>query len=115
MAISTAFYGNNSISTTEFSLTANSTSLGSNTSAGIYQCFIDFANLTVSEQYEFKVYEQVSNTSAQRVVYRSYAAGVQAQPIFASPSLVLMNGWEMSLDKLAGTDRNIVWSIRKVG
>ena len=31
-----------------------------------------------------------------------------------TPALVLMHGWDMTILKLAGTDRSIEWSIRQV-
>jgi hypothetical protein len=41
-------------------------------------------------------------------------AGAQADPLFVTPSLIFLHGWEFSLKKLAGTDRSIEWSIRQV-
>jgi hypothetical protein len=41
-------------------------------------------------------------------------AGVQSDPLWVSPSFVLMNGWDMTLRQTAGTGRAYPWSIRKV-
>ena len=35
-------------------------------------------------------------------------------PIYVSPTLVLGVGWDMTLIKVSGTDRAIVWRIAKV-
>lgn len=111
----TALYENSaSISTTEYSLTANSTSLGAITTDGVYQVFLDLNALAAGDEYELKVYEKVQSAGTQRVVYRTYFVGVQAHPHHVTPSLVLMHGWEVSLKRLAGSDRTIGWSIRQV-
>jgi len=34
--------------------------------------------------------------------------------VFVTPSLLLIHGWDMTLLKVAGTDRAIDWSIRAV-
>jgi hypothetical protein len=33
---------------------------------------------------------------------------------WVSPSFILLHGWTFSLEKIAGTDRTITWSVRKV-
>lgn len=115
MAISEAYSGSASISTTEYSLVNNSTSLASITTDGVFQLFLDLNALTVTEVYELKVYEKVTSSATQRVVYNVRFSGVQGNPNWVSPSLVLIHGWEMTLDKISGTDRTILWSIRQVG
>lgn len=114
MAISEAFTGTATISTTEYSLVTNSTTLGSDTNDGIYQVFIDFSALTATEEYAVIVREKVTSAGTQRVVFYATVAGVQGSPAWVSPSLILMHGWDVTVDKIAGTDRSISWSIRKV-
>lgn len=114
MAITEAFTGTATISTAEYSLVTNSTTLGSDTTDGVYQVFVDFANLTATEEYMIMVKEKVTGAGTQRVVFSATVAGVQGAPAWASPSLILMHGWDVSMDKIVGTDRSISWSIRKV-
>ena len=45
MSLSEAFTGTATISTTEYSLVTNSTTLTTNTTRGVYQIYIDFANM----------------------------------------------------------------------
>jgi hypothetical protein len=47
-------------------------------------------------------------------VYEAFIGGPQACPIWVSPALVLMHGWDMSLFKVSATDRVILWSIRQI-
>jgi hypothetical protein len=114
MAISEAYSGSASISTTEYSLTNNSTTLGAVTDDGVYQVFLDLNALTITEGYILKVYEKVRSASTQRSVSEFYIYGSQSIPNFALPSMIFLHGWEVTLKKLTGTDRTIEWSIRKV-
>lgn len=115
MAITEAYTGSASIGTTEWSLTNNSSTIAAQTTAGVYQVFLDLNALTITEGYVLKVYEKVTSSSTQRVVEEFYLYGAQSKPNFSSPALLLMHGWDYTLDKLTGTDRTINWSIRKVG
>lgn len=114
MAITEAYAGSASISTTEYSLPNNSTTLANITDDGIYQVFLDLAALTVAEEYLLRVYEKVQSSGTKRVVFSATFLGAQAQPVWVSPSLILLHGWDMTMDKVAGTDSTIEWSIRKV-
>jgi hypothetical protein len=115
MAIYEAYTNNATISTTEYSLTTNSTTLTSKAEVGIYQCYLDLSALTSTETYKFVVYEKVQSTSTQRPLFSVTFSGAQGMPNWVSPSLILVNGWEMTMQLVSGTARNIAWSIRTVG
>ena len=114
MAISEPFAFSETVSTTEWSMTTDSAGPDIETSDGVFQAFLDLNALVAGDEFEFKVYEKVQSGSTQRAVYSARFVGVQGQPNWTSPSLVLIHGWDMTLKKIAGTDRNIDWSIRKV-
>src|SRR5436190_22812534 len=103
MAISELYQNAESISTTEHSLTNNSTSIAAQTTDAIVQGFIDLNAMAAGDEYELKVYEKISSGGTQRVVYSGYFANAQAQPIFPLPSLIMMHGWDVTLKKKAGT------------
>lgn len=113
MAIAEAFTNSATISTTEYSLPNNSTTLTPQTGDGVYQALVDLANLAAGDIYDLKIYEKVTSGGSQRVIYRTTFSGVQPGP-FVSPSLILLHGWDFTLIKTAGTDRSIAWSIRQV-
>ncbi|QEX18488.1 hypothetical protein FRZ44_37950 [Hypericibacter terrae] len=115
MAISEAFAGSATISGTETSLTTNTAGPDVETSDGVFQTFIDLNAMATGDEFQIKAYEKVQSSDTQRVVYQSNPVGPQSPPIFVMPSLVLINGWDITLKKIAGTDRTITWSIRKVG
>ena len=103
-----------SLSTTEWSLVNNSSTIATDTTAAVIQVLLDLSNLAAGDVFRFRVYEKVKSASTQRVVFSAFFSGVQGNPNFASPSLMLLNGWDATLIKISGTDRTIDWSIRSV-
>ena len=112
MAI-TEYTINATVSTTEYSITGNGTTIQTQTADGVMQAFIDFNALTASEQYQIRVYERARSAGTQRVVYEAVVTGAQDE-IFVTPALTVMHGWDVTLDKLAGTDRTIEASVRLI-
>ena len=115
MATVTELYtGSASISTTEYSLTNNSTTIATKTDDGPIQVFLDLNALAAGDAYTFTVYEKVASAGTQRVLWRSYFRDAQTEPHWVSPSILVTHGWDVTLDRTAGTDRTIAWSIRTV-
>jgi len=112
MAITTQ-EGTSTIGTAEFSLPAGSTTLTPQTTAGVYQLFLDLSNMTATEAYQITIYEKVKSAGTQRVAYQTTVYGVKTNTAWASPALALINGWDMTVKKLQGTDRSFDYSIRK--
>lgn len=103
--------GSATISTTEFFLASNSTTQTPQTTTCIMQAWIDFNAMAAGDQYQITVYEKINGT--QRAIYFAVLQGAQSQPGFVVPSLIVGEGWDIGVKKLAGTDRTIPWSIRK--
>ena len=114
MAITTAYSGTATIATTEFSLVNGSTTLANITTAGVYQVFIDLSGMGAEDEYQIFVKEKVVSGGTQKNIYAATVDGVQATP-FVIPSLILLNGWDVTMLGAAGTSASISWSIRKVG
>ena len=100
------------ISTTPYYLASDSTTATYQTSDVILQVFIDFANMVAGDQYTVAILEKI-NAGTARTVYSATLSGVQST-LFVAPSLVLGEGWEVSVTRNAGTDRSIAWSLRTV-
>lgn len=113
MAILEYKTGTASISTTEYSLVNNSTTLASDTTAGVYQIFIDMSNMVSGDEYNIEIREKVISGGTQRSIYSAQLEGAQSQP-FVTPSLILMHGWDVTVNQITGTARSISWSIRTV-
>lgn len=109
-----AFTGTETVSTTEHSLTTDTAGPDVDTTSGIFQAFLDLNALAAGDEFIFKVYEKVRTGDTQRLVYTATFLGAQATPVWVSPTLILGVGWDMTLDKVAGTDRAINWRISRV-
>lgn len=114
MAITALFEdAGTTISGTEYSLPNDSTTLTARTEDGVFQAFIDFNAITATaDEFEVKVYEKVNSGGTQRVIYGPIS--VNKPECVVIPSLILMHGWDITVKKITGTDRSIVWSIRQV-
>jgi hypothetical protein len=110
-----AFNGNPTVGTTEYFLASASTTKTKQTTAGVYQLFLDVNALAKNDVFEVKVTDEArAADTVEQVAYRATLWGVKTSKVWVSPALALMNGWEFSLDKLAGTDRAIPFSVRKL-
>jgi hypothetical protein len=108
-----AFTGTETVGTTEWSMTTDSSGPDVDTTAGVFQAFVDLNAVAAGDTFEFKAYEKVRTGDTQRVIYSARFTGAQGTAVWASPSLILGVGWDMTLKKLAGTDRAINWRISK--
>jgi hypothetical protein len=113
MAITEAYTGTATIGTTLYSLPNASTTLTPITVDGVYQVFMDFSTLSILDQYEVTIIEKVRSTTNQLDVFTAVLTG-GSMPLWVSPSLILLHGWDVQVRKLSGTDRSISWSIRQV-
>lgn len=100
------------ISTSEYFLVSDSTTATYQTEDARITGAIDFANMTAAEQYRIRIYDKVNGGSA-LPLWEAYLTGVQPGPLVL-PTLMVGNGWEISVLKVAGTDRSIAWSVRKL-
>lgn len=114
MAISEYVSGTETVSTTEWSLTTDTAGPDADTTDGVYQIFLDLNAVAAGDVFEFKVYEKVLSSSTQRLVYSARFSGAQGAPVWCTPTLILLHGWDATLKKISGTDRSIDWSIRQV-
>ena len=114
MAITALYENSASISTTEYSLPNNSITLTPKTDDGVFQVFLDLNAMIAGDQYELKIYEKVQSAGTQRLVETMVYTGAQSKPHNPIPSMIFMHGWDVTMKRLAGTDRTIGWSIRQV-
>jgi hypothetical protein len=119
MAITEAYSGSATITTTEYSAPSNAnfvSGTGITANPGVYQVFLDVSDMVVGDQLQIRIYEAVRSVApgnTQRTIYESILAGAQADA-WVSPSLILLHNWDVTLDTLAGTTIVVNWSIRKV-
>lgn len=114
-AITEAYTFSASVSTTELSITGGTSSIQTITTDGFYQLWIDGigASMAKGDEFEIRVLEKVEGTGGtQREVFSQRITDVQTH-LWFSPIFCLINGWDMTIKKIAGTDRTIEASIRK--
>lgn len=114
MAISEAYTMSAvTISTTEISIVSGTSSLQSVASSGVYQLWLDLANLAKADEFTVRLYEKVLSGSTKRQAMSWTLLGVQSE-LFVSPPVTLINGWDWTILRTAGADRAISGSIRKI-
>ena len=102
------------ISTSEFSLPGN-TSVGVptvQTDTCQMQPFVYVAAMAAGDEFLVQLYEKVTSGGAQ-IVLDSWRL-VFPQDRIVLPAVILHNGWDLTIKKIAGTDRSVQWSLRKV-
>jgi len=113
MAISELYSGTEAVSTTEHSMTTDTSGPDVDTTDGVFQIFLDLSDMVAGDELQIRIYEKVRSGDTQRIVAQWSVFGAQADPIWVSPALILMHGWDATLDAIAGTI-TVLWSIRSV-
>lgn len=102
------------VGTTELSVVSGNTTLATNTTPGVYQLWVDAGTMAKGDEFRIKAYEKVEGTGGTKKVFAQWTLlGVQAEN-FVTPTFILINGWDFTITKIAGTDRAFDASIRKV-
>jgi len=113
MAITQLYSGTHAIDTTEWSLTTDTAGPDADATGGVFQTFLDVSDMVAGDELQIRVYEKCRSGDTQRIIFQANLVGVQSEPIFVLPSLILMHGWDVTLDAIAGTI-TVLWSIRQV-
>ncbi len=105
--------GSTSITTSEFSLPGNTTS-GVPTSQTTYvdiAVVLDVSAMLAGDQFDLVIYEKVA-AGTQGTLERFSMFGAQDKLQSFGP-FRLHDGWDVTLKKIAGTNRTIKWSLRE--
>jgi hypothetical protein len=107
--------GTEAISTTEHSLATDTSydTADAQTGDGVLQAWLDVSDMVAGDQLQIRVYEKVRSGDTQRIVYQAILTGAQSEPIWVSPALTVMHGWDVTCDALAGTI-TVNWSLRLI-
>lgn len=108
------YAGTEAVGATEHSLTTDTAGPDVDTTNGIFVLHLDLSDMIAGDELQIRVYEKVQSTDTQRIVYQANLAGAQGVPNWMSIPFMLMHGWDMTLDAIAGTI-TVTWSIRQVG
>lgn len=113
MAISELYSGTEAVGATEWSLTTDTSGPDADTNDGVFQAFLDLSDMVAGDLLRIRVYEKARSGDTQRIASEWWLSGVQAEPLWVSPSLILMHGWDFTAYASAGTV-TVLWSIRQV-
>jgi hypothetical protein len=104
-----------SVTTAGISIPSGSSTPSTITDDGVYQVWVDpVTDMVKADELEIRILEKVEGTGGtQRTVFVATLLGVQSE-LFVTPSLILINGWDVVLDCLAGTSITVDASIRKI-
>jgi hypothetical protein len=102
-----------SVTATEVSLITGTTP-AAQTDDAIIQVFIDgVTNMVKSDEFLIKVYEKVRSGGTQRVVFQATLSDAQSEA-FVTPTLIVTNGWDVTMTRISATSRAFDTSVRKV-
>ena len=99
------------ISTTEYSLVNDSTTIASDTTDGAFSLIIDFGAMTSAEEYQVAYYEKAHASDTQVKNILANVKGVVPGGTLITPTFTFGHGWDFTVKKIAGTDRSIGWTI----
>jgi hypothetical protein len=116
MALNLALFSQSAvtISSTEYSLSNNSTTIATNTNNVIVSIWIDVNAMAAGDEYELAIQEKAVSGGTQRRCVIANLVGAQSDPIFISAGFHVGVGWDVTLKKIAGTDRAFSWSLRSI-
>ena len=102
------------VGASELSIVSGTTSLQTITDDGVYQLWVDAYAMAKGDEFQIKAYEKVEATGGTKKVFARWTLlGLQTE-VFVTPSFILINGWDFTITKIAGTDRAFDASIRKI-
>lgn len=114
MAITEAYVISSvTVGATPISIVSGTTTVNDTAVTGVFQLWIDASVMAKGDEYKVKLSERVKAAGTRRTFAQWSLLGVQTE-VFVTPTFILMNGWNMTIEKVAGTDRAFDASIRKV-
>lgn len=103
-----------SVGTVERSLPANTTTgvPTSQTDTCQVQGWVRVVSMAAGDEFLVQLYEKTLTTGTQ-VVWESWRLVYPTDKLLL-PGLILHVAWDITVKKIAGTDRTVEWSLRKV-
>lgn len=105
-----------SADTTPISFVSGTSTLQTATTPGVFQLFVDISAVLPGDVFEVRAYERVftGGGGAKRVVAK-WVVSAQGtdNAILVTPPMMLLNGWDFTIVKTAGSARTVQGSIRK--
>ena len=102
------------VGATPISVVSGTTTVADTVATGVYQLWVDAYAMAKADEFKITFSEKVEATGGTRkTFFEATLLGVQSQ-VFVTPTFVLMNGWNVTIHKVAGTDRAFDASLRRI-
>jgi hypothetical protein len=85
-----------------------------NTTDGVFQFVMDVSDMASTEEIEIRIKEKCRTGDTQRQIHMWKLKHVAIDPLWVSPSLILLHGWDFSVKATVGASIVLPWSIRKI-
>jgi hypothetical protein len=103
-----------SVSTTELSLISGTSTLQNDTTAGVYELWIDTSNMVKGDEFVVRGYRTVRSGGTKRKFFQVVLSDAQSEA-FTFPAVILINGFDFTIQRTAGADRTFDTNIDKAG
>lgn len=113
MAITELVTGTEAVAATEWSLMTDAAGPAADTTEGLIQAVIDITDIVDGEEVVVACYEKARSGDTQRLVWKQTFSDVQLEPLIYTPPMILMHGWDFTVDAISGTVTTL-WSIRSL-
>ena len=100
------------VGTTPVSLITGSTTLTESTVGGYFTLVINPVAMAQGDEYLVTLYEKAATGDTQEIVTDWPIVGDQER-LHIAPGFPLGIGWDMTIAKIAGTDRTFTWTLRR--
>jgi len=118
MAVSRYATASPTIGATEYSFAAASTTLPTKTDIGFYALVLDLNALAAGDEFLIQLYEMGVSGGTKRLLESWPVFGPAAKPVACYPapggSMLLGNGFDWTIKKIAGTDRATPFTLWQV-
>lgn len=101
---------------TELSIVSGTTSLATTADSAFVGLWLDpaQAGMAKGDEFKWRIYEKVEATGGtKRLADWGVMTNIHVEPILVPP-LMLLNGWDMTLQKIEGTDRSWYADVRGI-
>lgn len=102
-----------SVTATEVSLVTGTTP-AAQTNDCLIQVMVDgVTNMVKGDEFLLKIYEKARSGGTQRVCFQATLSDAQSE-LFVTPTLLMGNGWDVTMTRISASSRSFDTSVRQV-
>lgn len=108
MAVEEVAYGSITADGTEQALVTNEST------QGVYTLMIDLSNMEIGDEVVLRIEAKTLSLGSYAVVFEKTFAHEQAEPVKISEPILILYGFQCSIQQTAGTYRDFDWHVGRV-